>query len=95
MTEMIERICRVKAAKHYAQRFGKPETDPHVVANVESNWNIFAADVRETIEAMREPTDDMKAVEGVHWGYGCHVCGGVKEGWQAMIDEALGVSRIP
>jgi len=45
---------------------------------------------RAAIEAMREPTEDMKAVEGVHWGYYCHVCGGLTEGWHAMIDAALG-----
>jgi len=44
---------------------------------------------RAAIEAMREPTQEMKAVDGVHWGYGCHVCGGLTEGWHAMIDAAL------
>lgn len=44
---------------------------------------------RAALAAMRDPTEAMKAVEGVHWDYSCHVCGGLKEGWQAMIDEAL------
>jgi hypothetical protein len=87
MSEMVERICRAKAAKHYAKRFGKPETDPHVLANVEGNWNIFAGEVRETIAAMREPTRAMLKAENVHPS--CHMCGGHLEGWQAMIDAAL------
>lgn len=44
---------------------------------------------RAAIEAMRDPTDAMKNVEGAHWDYGCHVCGGLTEGWYKMIDEAL------
>ena len=51
-----------------------------------TGWDEIA---RAAIAAMREPTEAMKSVEGVHWGYSCHVCGGLKEGWQAMIDEAL------
>ncbi len=43
------------------------------------------------MKAMREPTDEMKTCsDEVHWGYGCHTCGGLKEGWQMMIDAALG-----
>ncbi|HJU04964.1 MAG TPA: hypothetical protein VJ692_07390 [Nitrospiraceae bacterium] len=61
MSGMVERVCRIKAAKHYAKRFGKPETDEHVKANVDANWNIFVADVRETVEAMRQPTPEIHA----------------------------------
>lgn len=44
---------------------------------------------RVAIEAMREPTDEMIIDEEVHWDYNCHVCGGVKNQWQRMIDAAL------
>jgi hypothetical protein len=44
---------------------------------------------RQCIEAMQEPTDDMKSVEELHWGYNCYTCGGVKEGWEKMFAEAL------
>lgn len=45
---------------------------------------------RAAIEAMREPTNEMKTCsDEVHWGYSCHTCGGLKEGWYAMIDAAL------
>ena len=41
---------------------------------------------RAAIEAMREPTEEMKG-EGYHPN--CHMCGGHLEGWQRMIDAAL------
>jgi len=45
---------------------------------------------RAAIEAMREPTEEMKTCsDEVHWGYLCYVCGGLTEGWYAMIDAAL------
>lgn len=52
-----------------------------------SDYYKFA---RAAIEAMREPTEDMKnCSEEIHWGYRCQVCGGLTEGWQIMIDAAL------
>jgi hypothetical protein len=49
---------------------------------------ILAA--KRAIAAMREPTQGMKECsEEVHWGYNCHTCGGLCEGWYAMIDAAL------
>jgi hypothetical protein len=45
---------------------------------------------RMAIAAMREPTEAMKTrSEDIHWDYSCHVCGGVRDGWYAMIDAAL------
>lgn len=45
---------------------------------------------RAAIQEMREPTEAMKtADENVNWGYSCHVCGGLTNGWYAMIDKAL------
>ncbi len=41
----------------------------------------------EIFTAMREPTEGMLLGEGVHKS--CHMCGGHKEGWQAMIDAAI------
>ncbi len=42
------------------------------------------------IKAMREPTEKMKTCnEEIHWGYSCHVCGGLTEGWYAMIDAVI------
>lgn len=35
---LIERLCRNKSARHYAERFVKPETDRHVMINVDANW---------------------------------------------------------
>lgn len=50
----------------------------------------FEAQARAAIKAMREPTEGMKTCsEEIYWGYSCHVCGGLKEGWQSMIDAAL------
>lgn len=74
MTEMVERV-----AKSLYVQSGMTYSD-------KKYWDDMA---RAAIEAMREPTNEMKEIEGVHWGYGCHVCGGLQEGWYAMIDEAL------
>ncbi len=51
----------------------------------------FSRDLaRSAIAAMREPTEQMKhCSEWVHWGYNCGQCGGLREGWYAMMDEAL------
>ena len=60
--------------------------------NVSKDWSrgkVFRHMACAAIEAMREPTEDMKADPCVHWDYSCHVCGGLKEGWQAMISAAL------
>lgn len=74
MSEMIERVARAIMS----------EENP-------DSLDQYSAMARAAIEAMREPTDEMKnCSEEVHWGYSCHVCGGLKEGWQAMIDAALG-----
>lgn len=59
MTTMIEKVARHMAAKHYANRFGKPIDDPHVTKNVKGNWQIWRADAVSAIEAMREPTPRM------------------------------------
>lgn len=51
------------------------------------NYGGFINEIAiEAIKAMREPTEKMKSIEGIHWNYGCHVCGGLTEGWYAMID---------
>lgn len=39
------------------------------------------------INAMREPTEKMLKADGVHPS--CHMCGGHKEGYQAMIDTVI------
>lgn len=81
MSEMVE---RVKAA--IAEKFA-PAVDmraPYVKVMID-----LAA--RAAIEAMREPTDDMKTDgEVTPWNWGCHTCGGPKENWYRMIDAALG-----
>jgi hypothetical protein len=51
---------------------------------------------RAAIEAMREPTEAMKNCdEEVHWGYSCHMCGGLTEGWNKMFKAALTAAPIP
>jgi hypothetical protein len=79
MSEMIERVAqaiRLEWAAHSTTPL------PFYAGELE-------AVARAAIAAMREPTDDMKQIEGVHWGYPCAICGGLTEGWYAMIDEAL------
>lgn len=89
MSEMIERVARAIWASEYTSPWpdgdGYPDDEYRLVARKQA---------RAAIEAMREPTDAMKAVDGIHWGYGCHVCGGLTEGWQAMIDAALSEGEV-
>lgn len=36
-----------------------------------------------------EPSAAAKALPDVHWGYRCHVCGGPKDGYEALQHQAL------
>lgn len=81
MSEMVER-CADALLRAY---FDRPIEIREISVTAMDQHDL----VRAVIEAMREPTEAMKSIEGVHWGYGCHVCGGLQEGWEAMIDEAL------
>lgn len=88
MSEMVERIARTLAARHYAKRFDKPETDEHVLMNVNGNWQIFAGQVREVIELMREPTHQMidAALDDYDRRGGKQ---GYTDSWNAMLGAAL------
>lgn len=103
MSEMVERVrasqrvfsyiegVRRDAGKWFIvdQYDGSRVTEPIFPSNRAAIAEGERMNARSAIAAMREPTEAMKSVEGIHWGYSCHICGGLKEGWQAMIDEAL------
>lgn len=64
----------------YVQNLGK-----HAV-------NGYYDRARAAITAMREPTAEMLTKgpdDDFHWGYNCNTCGGLTEGWYALIDKAL------
>ena len=84
---MVERVARALHTAHYARGRGLgPSWDS--IDRFEREMWMFSA--RAAIAAMREPTEAMKSChEEVHWGYSCHVCGGLTEGWYKMFDEAL------
>ncbi len=86
MSEMIERVAAalwVASGTYPDSAVGIRNMKPVV-------WPDFMKQARAAIEAMREPTAEMTGCsDEVHWDYSCHVCGGLKEGWQAMIDAAL------
>lgn len=103
MSEMIERAA--KALFNGAQKkrtasqtnellYGRSDVTWEFINSedvVPSIADDYRSQARAAIAAMREPTEEMKSCsEEVHWGYSCHVCGGLKEGWYAMIDAALG-----
>lgn len=57
-------------------------------------WQEAIPYARAAISAMREPNEAMKNAltplqDSIHWDYSCHVCGGLRDGWYAMIDAAL------
>lgn len=39
--KLAEHLARAEALHHYAQRFGKPQDDPHVKENADANWQLF------------------------------------------------------
>jgi hypothetical protein len=87
MSDMIERVAKAIMAAMADHPATKVRANgPNGEAALKLFFELLAV---EAIKAMREPTEEMKAVEGVHWDYSCHVCGGLKEGWQVMIDAAL------
>lgn len=77
MSEMIERVAEAIYA------MARETRDEWLIPD----WKMVA---RAAIEAMREPTSEMTSCsEEVHWGDSCYICGGLKDGWQKMIDAAL------
>lgn len=92
---MIERVARVVCAQLGARTYDDlPEKATYLQRKTHTDWPVLdrqeARDMaRAAIEAMREPTAEMKAAEGAHWDYSCHTCGGLAEGWYLMIDAAL------
>lgn len=87
MSDMIERVSNaIRSAMESCDVARVQANGQNGEAALKQFFEMLAMDA---IEAMREPTEEMKAIEGVHWGYSCHVCGGLKEGWHAMIDAAL------
>lgn len=82
MSEMIEKVAKAAYESLFSGEW------PDVGTSISADQ--FRTAARAAIEAMREPTNDMKQCsDEVHWGYSCHVCGGLTEGWQKMIDHAL------
>lgn len=74
MNEMIERVAKA-ISKH--------------IYDTDEIYLQYVTLAKAAIEAMREPTDEMKKCDNIHWGYSCYVCGGLKDGWYKMIDAAL------
>lgn len=85
MSEMMERVAKAIFAKRRTN-FPLAQWEELCTSERAYYWDLALA----AMWAMHEPTDDMKALEGVHWDYNCHVCGGLKEGWQTMMGFALG-----
>lgn len=84
--EMIERCA--KAVSNCIDENKFTDHDLYMIGqNVPDLTGIAIS--KAVIKAMREPTDKMKSIEGVHWNYGCHICGGLTEGWYAMIDAVI------
>ncbi len=77
MSEMVERVAE------------KICDDLSCDATCEARPGLCERIARAAIAATREPDEAMKAIDGVHWGYSCPICGGLTEGWYAMHDEAL------
>lgn len=77
MSEMVERVAKAIVARR------------KLPSGCSINWDCFREDARAAIEAMREPTEEMKNIDPAYYGR-CPTCGGVEQSWPAMIDAALG-----
>ena len=88
--DMVERVARIFAGSYAAAIMA-----PGKNLFIEDYWPNFKGEARRTLQAMREPTDDM-TFEGnavvpydmptvVELGITC----GATLIWQAMIDDAL------
>lgn len=89
MNEMVERVARALAARHYALRFAAATTDEIVLKNVDANWQMFDMEAITAIKAMREPTETMSDAAD-NWGRGARE--DWSEAYRVMIDAALSPS---
>jgi hypothetical protein len=78
MSEMVDRVAEALWVANSKDRFGK-------WGGLEGQWkDKWRADARAAIEAMREPTYDMRFGDDVkEWPEDAAAC------WKAMIDAAL------
>lgn len=101
MSEMIERAAKAMYLSRYDGPTveGQPTPDSfwpdrldEIVSGPPFDANGYRSMARAAIEAMREPTNEMLNYETDTFSIqtNCHMCGGHLEGWQAMIDAALG-----
>lgn len=66
------------------------ENDPMTLSGVGVDGVVDCyAIATAVIRSIRDAETVARKTEGVHWDYYCYVCGGVKEGWEAIIDEML------
>ena len=79
MSEMIERVARAM------MKVLLPIQTPEQAESQLTHDAYWLDAARAAIEAMREPTNHMKAA--AHQS--CFTCGGAGEHWPAMIDAAL------
>ncbi len=87
MTEMIERVAKVMwETSHVGQAWGN--CSPVQAA-------IYREDARAAIEAMREPTQEMKLAAYKAWTIRVANDADIGKIWQAMIDAALTTGLRP
>lgn len=92
MSEMIERVARALYERENALGMQFPGASDHFAWDGPNfkGQKVWREMARVAIEAMREPTEEMKnCSDEVHWGYSCNTCGGLEAGWHAMITAAL------
>ena len=76
---MVERVAKVICA-----------AEEHDATVQDYLWGEFRPHARAVLRALRERTDSMKyCSDEIHWDTSCGMCGGLKDGWTRMIDEAL------
>lgn len=83
-TEMEVRVAEVIDAAETAWLRQKGDAIEGLAE--EPEFPIYVTLARAAIRAMRTPTEEMFAAEGIHKS--CHMCGGAGELWPLMIDAA-------
>lgn len=89
MSEMIERVARVIHENHAFDSIGEHTPWDEVNDVFSHAQDDYRKVARAAIEAMREPTQEMKDVGLRDPGSGGPDPGYETEVWQAMLDEAL------
>jgi len=98
MGEMIERIAKALALKHYSERFSNNPAQARL--NADANWTMYLDYAETAVRAMYEPTELQKHIARDYFGMNPFQPNGAPmdqlwlSAWQAMV-RAEATTRRP